>query len=193
MMERNEPYWCNACQYTHNGACPPINPRCTKHGTENCDSWMCAVKSGGVAPKDHRPLPCKPLAFDVEDAGCQANGPAMFGGTGDGLQAESMAARVKEAIEGAYNRGYEAGVKACITRGTVVVRVEPIEVPKRYEVVTPDEKAIARIKDKMQHITDDELESPKVKTGFQCIDNPVVADKEALARIKEDKLGKRST
>jgi len=68
------------------------------------EKWESTVE----APTRHR----KPLAFDVEDAGCQANGPAMFGGTEDGLQAESMAARVKEVIEDAYRRGYAAGMKA---------------------------------------------------------------------------------
>ena len=37
------------------------------------EKWESTVE----APTRHR----KPLAFDVEDAGCQANGPAMFGGT----------------------------------------------------------------------------------------------------------------
>ena len=57
--------------------------------------------------------------WDDEDFGrvkqfpwCQVNGPAIFGGTEDGLQAESMAARVKEVIEDAYRRGYAAGMKA---------------------------------------------------------------------------------
>ena len=74
------------------------------------EKWESTVE----APTRHR----KPLAFDVEDAGCQANGPAMFGGTDTNpaytmehawLQIQNQ---IKMAHDTGYAKGFQAGAKA---------------------------------------------------------------------------------
>jgi len=70
------------------------------------EKWESTVE----APTRHR----KPLAFDVEDAGCQANGPAMFGGTDTNptYTMEHAWLQIQNQIKQAYDTGYAKGFRA---------------------------------------------------------------------------------
>jgi hypothetical protein len=96
---------------------------------ENTMTSVNASDEGGMLGMLVEPLPTayeifkkdavrKPLTFDVEDAGCQANGPAMFGGTDTNpaytmehawLQIQNQ---IKMAHDTGYAKGFQAGAKA---------------------------------------------------------------------------------